>query len=323
MSKSEEERLQAAAYLDEQFALFTNNADAVADADDCNWKGLAESSLEVCSENAEDKASVDEISALLGSMQTFGKPSKKKDAEPTAKTPVATNGGMKKDKKKTKKSYRDAMMQQSKSMDDARVQRGEVSRFAFNKQAFAGRPARVTSVGLSAPEEPRRVRLSRPAKTSAAPAVAAAARPGGRFANLDTVMNQNAKRFGSASAAAATHSSSSVHEMAVDQFVEAVRARTALRDVHLSCESANGMDLFEMRAKPVPGRDHLVAFATKASVEGAAPVTFATLNTHTGELHQNHEGWARSMKEQGVKMDHASSIAEKGCELVDAVLDKL
>jgi len=140
---------------------------------------------------------------------------------------------------------------------------------------------------------------------------------GGRFGRLDEIVSR------SKAVAATVEDEAQAHPGAVRAFVTAVRNGEPLRDVNLSCQDGKKTKLYEVRVKPIKGREHVVAFATHAKQLGSKAVTFAAINTETGEVVENDQEWAMQMHEEGVSKEHAISISKNTVALLNAVAAKL
>jgi hypothetical protein len=81
--------------------------------------------------------------------------------------------------------------------------------------------------------------------------------------------------------------------------------------------------MYEVRAKPIKGREHVVAFATHAKQLGSKAITFAAINTETGEVVENDQEWAQQMRDEGVSKAHAISISKNTVALLNAVAQRL
>jgi len=163
----------------------------------------------------------------------------------------------------------------------------------------------------------------------------------GRFGNLDAIASnassttaaskKNKKKalenadydFDAAVAEELSKNIGCIHPLAVEEALSCIQSGRELRDLHLACQDGDEIKLFEIRAKPVVGQEHIIAFSTDASQEGSSPTSLAVYDTRTGDIHENHTEWAKSMAEQNVNYDHCHSIAEMACDFIDAVTKEL
>jgi hypothetical protein len=155
-------------------------------------------------------------------------------------------------------------------------------------------------------------------QSASAAAVAAPipSRARGRFGKMDQII-QSSKASPAAAAASTKTKKRSAHPAILSKVRDAVHSKTSLR-----LRASNEGHEYELRAKPVPGNEHVIAFATCASRDISMPTTVGFLNTETGEVHTEHESWVQSMYEEGATAAECLAISGHVGSVVDALAEE-